>query len=113
MPRKAPWWRFSLSLYALLLHLPSFVLVQGQRRACDFRVLPLPVRSLPRLTMDFGSKNISQRSQPVAEEMEMEDRKGMAGTAKDAAEMDRLGRQQVLNVSIAQAGWRRRGWTAC
>ncbi|KAK4894869.1 hypothetical protein LTR27_006991 [Elasticomyces elasticus] len=36
-------------------------------------------------------------AQPHAEEMEMDDRKEMAGTAKDAQEMDRLGRQQELN----------------
>lgn len=33
------------------------------------------------------------------EEVEMDDRNGMSGTAKDAQEMERLGKQQQLNVS--------------
>lgn len=36
-------------------------------------------------------------------EMEMEDQKNMSGTAKDAHEMDRLGRQQQLNVRPVRA----------
>lgn len=43
-------------------------------------------------------------SHQEAEEMEMEDRKDMAGTAKDAEEMDRLGRQQQLNVCVLKDG---------
>lgn len=32
------------------------------------------------------------------EPIEMDDRKDFVGTARDAQEMDRLGKQQVLNV---------------
>jgi hypothetical protein len=40
----------------------------------------------------------------VQEEMEMEDRNGKStGTAKDAQEMDRLGKQQQLNVCLVMS----------
>jgi hypothetical protein len=35
---------------------------------------------------------------PAIEDVELDDNKKMAGTAKDAQEMERLGRQQQLNV---------------
>jgi len=47
--------------------------------------------------MSLATKTFSQHE---AEMVEMEDRKGMAGTEKDAQEMDRLGRQQQLNVCL-------------
>lgn len=48
--------------------------------------------------MAIQAKSISQ----VHEEMEMEDRNGKAaGTAEDAQEMERLGKQQQLNVWLA------------
>jgi hypothetical protein len=40
----------------------------------------------------------------VQEEIEMEDRNGKStGTAKDAQEMDRLGKQQQLNVCLVSS----------
>lgn len=35
------------------------------------------------------------------EEMELDNRDSMAGTAKDAQEMDRLGKKQQLNVILS------------
>jgi len=58
-------------------------------------VVALPFELLPVIAMSHGNKTFPQEH---AEEMEMDDRQEMAGTAKDAQEMDRLGRQQQLNV---------------
>lgn len=47
--------------------------------------------------MSHDSKTVSHHE---AEVIEMDDPKQMVGTAKDAQEMDRLGRQQQLNVCV-------------
>lgn len=47
--------------------------------------------------MSLAMKTFSQHE---AEMVEMEDRKDMVGTEKDAQEMERLGKQQQLNVCL-------------
>ena len=49
--------------------------------------------------MSYGMKSLPL-SEVEGVQTEMEDRKDMAGTARDAQEMKRLGRQQQLDVCL-------------
>ena len=48
--------------------------------------------------MSYAMKTTSRSR---VEDVDSEDRKEMVGTAQDAQEMDRLGRQQQLNVRLS------------